>query len=54
MKCMEWNHFMTILLLNSYFKIKGSIYMDILGVLAKKSLNLIVLPFLPISGRMKI
>ena len=30
---MEWNHFMTILLLEPYFKIKGWIYKGILGVL---------------------
>ena len=44
---MEWNHFMIILLLNPYFKIKGWIYRGILGVLVKKSLNLILFP--PIS-----
>ena len=33
---MEWNHFMTILLLDPYFKIKGWIYRGILGVLVKK------------------
>ena len=27
---MEWNYFMTILLLDPYFKIKGSIYRGIL------------------------
>ena len=43
---MEWNHFTTILLLDPYFKIKGWIYRGILGVLIKKSLNLI--SFLPI------
>ena len=37
---------MTILLLDPYFKIKGWIYRDILGVLVKNSLNLI--SFLPI------
>ena len=37
---------MTILLLDPYFKIKGWIYRDILGVLVKNSLNLIL--FLPI------
>ena len=30
---MEWIHFMTILLLDHYFKIKGWISRDILGVL---------------------
>ena len=44
---MKWNYFMTILLLDHYFKIKGWIYMDILGVLGKNSLNLILSP--PIS-----
>ena len=38
---MEWNHFMTILLLDPYFKINGWIYTYILGVLVKNSLNLI-------------
>ena len=38
---MEWNHFMTILLLDPYFKINGWIYRGILGVLVKNSLNLI-------------
>ena len=37
----EWNHFMTILLLDLYFKINGWIYRSILRVLVKKSLNLI-------------
>ena len=32
----ELNHFMTILLLDSYFKINGWIYRSILGVLVKK------------------
>ena len=44
---MEWNHFMKILLLDPYFKINGWIYMGILGVLVKNSLNLILFP--PIS-----
>ena len=44
---MEWNHFMTILLLDPYFKIKGWIYRGILGVLVKKSLNLISFPPTP-------
>ena len=43
----KWNHFMTILLLDSYFKIKGWIYRGILWVLVKSSLNLISFP--PIS-----
>ena len=47
MKGMEWNHFMIILLLDLYFKIKGWIYKGILGVLVKKSLNLISFPHIP-------
>ena len=38
---------MTILLLDQYFKIKGWIYKGILGVLVKKSLNLISFPSIP-------
>ena len=34
---MEWNHFMTILLLDPYFKIKGWIYKGILEILVKKN-----------------
>ena len=46
---------MTILLLDSHFKINDWIYMDILGVLVKNLLNLISFPLsLPILGRMKI
>ena len=41
---MEWNHFMTKLLLDSYFKINGWIYRGIFGVLVKYSLNLISFP----------
>ena len=44
---MKWNYFMIILLLYHYFKIKGWIYMDILGVLGKNSLNLISFPPIP-------
>ena len=44
---MEWNHFIIILLLDQYFKIKSSIYGGILGVLIKKSLNLILFPPIP-------
>ena len=44
---MKLNHFMTILLLDPYFKIKNWIYMGILGVLVKKSLNLIIFPPIP-------
>ena len=36
--------FMTILLLDPYFKINGWIYRDILGVVVKNSLNLIQFP----------
>ena len=46
---MEWNHFMTILLLDSYFKINDWIYMGILGILVKKSLNLISFPSIPLN-----
>ena len=42
---MKLKHFMTISLLDPYFKINGSIYKGILGVLVKKSLNLV--SFLP-------
>ena len=48
---MEWNHFMTILLLNSYFKINGWIYRGILGVLVKNLLNLILFPPIPPNFR---
>ena len=44
---MEWNHFMTILLLDPYFKINGWIYRSILEILVKNSLNLI--SFSPIT-----
>ena len=47
MEEMKWNHFITILLLNPYFKINGEIYRVILGVLVKKSLNLISFPPIP-------
>ena len=43
----EFNHFMTILLLDPYFKINGWIYRGILEILVKKLLNLISFP--PIS-----
>ena len=33
----EWNYFITILLLDPYFKIKSWIYRGILGVLVKNS-----------------
>ena len=36
---MEWNYFMTILLLDPYFKINCWIYRGILGVLVKNSLK---------------
>ena len=38
---------MTILLLDPYFKINGWIFMGILEVLVKKSLNLISFPPIP-------
>ena len=44
---MECDNFMTILLLDPYFKIKGQIYRNILGVLVKYSLNLISFPLIP-------
>ena len=44
MEGMEWNHFITILLVDPYFKVNGWIYRGILGVLAKKLLNLILFP----------
>jgi hypothetical protein len=47
MNGIEWNHFMTILLLDPYFKIKNRIYRGILRVLVKKSLNLISFPPIP-------
>ena len=44
----EWNHFMTILQLDPYFKIKGYIYKGIWGVSVKKKLlNLILFPPIP-------
>ena len=46
MEEIEWNHFITILLLDPYFKINDWIYRGILRVLVKKSLNLI--SFFPI------
>ena len=50
---MEW--FYDNILLDFYFKIKGWIYRGILGVLVKKSLNLIsFIPIPPNFGRMKI
>ena len=55
MEEIEWNHFMTILQLDPYFKINGWMYRDILGVLVKYSLNLILLPPIPSNfGGMKI
>ena len=47
MEEIEWNHFITILLLDPYFKIKGWIYKGILRVLVKKLLNLISFPPIP-------
>ena len=49
MERIEWNHFMTILLLDPYFKIKGWTYRGILRVLVKKSLNLILFPLIPLN-----
>ena len=44
----EWNHFMTILQLDPYFKTNVQIYMSILGFLVKKLLILILFsPFPP-------
>ena len=43
----ELNNFMTILILDPYFKVKSWIYKGILGVLVKKSLNLISFPPIP-------
>ena len=40
----EWNYFMTILLLDSYFKIKGWIYRSILGFLVKKNIKFNFIP----------
>ena len=51
MKGMKWSHFMTILLLNHYFKIKDWIYRGILRVLVKKSLNLILFSPIPPNFR---
>ena len=51
MEGMEWNHFMTILLLDPYFEIKNWPYRGILGVLVKKSLNLIPFPPIPLNFR---
>ena len=48
---MKLNHFMTILLLNPYFKIKNWIYKSILRVLIKKLLNLISFPPIPSNFR---
>ena len=42
---MECNHFMTILLLDPYFKINGWIYRGILGVLVKKFIKSNFIPF---------
>ena len=48
---MESNHFIIILLLDPYFKINGWIYRGILGVLVKKSLNLISFPHISLNFR---
>ena len=49
MEGMKLNHFMKILLLDPYFKIKNWIYRGILGVLVKKKklLNRIPFPSIP-------
>ena len=47
MEGMEWNHFITILLLDPYFKINSWIYRGILGILIKFSLNLNPFPPIP-------
>ena len=49
MEGIEMSHFMTILLLDPYFKIKDWIYMGILGVLVKKLLNQIQFPPIPLN-----
>ena len=55
MEEMKLNHFMTTLLLDPYFKIKGWIYRGILEILVKKLLNLILFPLIsPNFGGMKI
>ena len=46
---MEWNQFMTILLLDPYFKIKGWICRGIMRVLVKNSLNLILFSPIPLN-----
>ena len=54
-KGMKLNHFMTTLLLDPYFKIKGWIYKGILKISVKKLLNLILFPLIsPNFGGMKI
>ena len=54
MEGMECNHFITILLLDPYFKINCWIYKSILEVLIKKLLNLISLSPIPPNFEMKI
>ena len=44
MEGMKWNHFMTILLLDPYFKINSRIYRGILGVLEKKIIKFNFIP----------
>ena len=51
MEGMEWNY-ITILLLDTYFKIKDWIYKDILWVLVKKWLNLISFSLIPLNFEM--
>ena len=49
---MEWNHFITILLLDPYFKINDWIYRGIFGVLIKKIIKSNFIP--PNFGGIKI
>ena len=51
MKGMEWNNFITILLLDPYFKINSWIYRGILRILIKFSLNLNSFPPIPPNFR---
>ena len=57
MEGIEWNHFITILLLDPYFKINSWIYSGILRVLVKKIIKFNFIPpppqFLPILRGMK-
>ena len=44
MEGIEWNHFITILLLDPYFKINSWIYSGILRVLVKKIIKFNFIP----------